>query len=115
MSEPTTRVPEPATVLVLWDVDHTLLAARGAGRNIYELAFAEVFGRPLLAIADMAGRTERAIIADTLALHGIHGAESHEEFFAALGVAAHRMRDQLRARGTALPGAAAALHALAAR
>ncbi len=52
--------------LVLWDVDHTLVNAGGLSPHLYVLVFAELFGRKLEEVAPMAGRTDRAIILDTL-------------------------------------------------
>jgi phosphoglycolate phosphatase len=60
-----------AELLVLWDVDYTLVAADGLGTRLYEVVFREMFGRDLTAVAPKAGRTDRAIIGDTLALSGI--------------------------------------------
>jgi phosphoglycolate phosphatase-like HAD superfamily hydrolase len=62
-------------LLVLWDVDYTLVAADGLGTRLYEVVFAEMFGRELTAVAPKAGRTDRAIIGDTLALSGIPASE----------------------------------------
>ena len=53
--------------LVLWDIDHTLINAGGLSHHLYGVVFAELFGRELAAVAPMAGRTDRAIILDTLA------------------------------------------------
>jgi phosphoglycolate phosphatase len=55
-------------VLVLWDVDYTLVNAGGLGTRLYEAVFREMFGRELPAVAPKAGRTDRAIVLDTLAL-----------------------------------------------
>jgi len=66
-----TVTASPAVRLVLWDVDRTLLTAGGIGRRLYEHAFAAVTGRAPAAVADMAGRTEHAIAADTLRLNGV--------------------------------------------
>jgi phosphoglycolate phosphatase len=60
-----------ANLLVLWDVDYTLVSANGLGTRLYEVVFREMFGRELPAVAPKAGRTDRAIIADTLALAGV--------------------------------------------
>ncbi len=59
--------------LVLWDVDHTLVSIGRVGREIYELAFAEQFGRPLPEVSSvsMAGRTDRAIALEVLAVAGV--------------------------------------------
>jgi phosphoglycolate phosphatase len=60
-----------AGLLVLWDVDYTLLSADGLGTRLYEVVFREMFGRELTAVAPKAGRTDRAIVGDTLALAGV--------------------------------------------
>jgi len=71
---------------VLWDLDYTLVNARGLGSRLYEVVFREMFGRELPAVAPKAGRTDRAIIADTLALAGIPAdREQVDRFIAALG------------------------------
>ena len=60
-----------ADLLVLWDVDYTLVSADGLGTRLYEVVFREMFGRELTAVAPKAGRTDRAIVGDTLALAGV--------------------------------------------
>jgi phosphoglycolate phosphatase-like HAD superfamily hydrolase len=83
-------------------------------REIYELAFKEVLGQPLRELADMTGRTERAILAETLALHGVADPESKfNDCYAALAGAADKLRERMRAAGRRLSGAAEALAALA--
>jgi phosphoglycolate phosphatase len=62
-------------LLVLWDVDYTLVSADGLGTRLYEVVFAEMFGRELTAVAPKAGRTDRAIIADTFTLSGVPASE----------------------------------------
>lgn len=102
-------------LLVLWDVDYTLADADGAGRRLYQLAFAEMFGGKLPAASSMAGRTDRAIVLEVLTLAGI--AEPHKHvarFEALLAKHAPALTDAVRASGRALPGAAAAIAALAA-
>ena len=47
-------------LLVLWDVDRTLLNAGGMSAQLYRAVFAELFGRELTETAPMAGRTDRA-------------------------------------------------------
>ena len=102
--------------LVLWDVDHTLIDAGGFSRRLYAAAFAKVTGRTLKRLAPMAGRTERAIAAETLTLNGLAASETALlDLCAALAAefAAHEAR--ICEHGRALPGAAAALAALATR
>ena len=59
---------------MLWDVDYTLVGADGLGTRLYEVVFREMFGRELTKVAPKAGRTDRAIIGDTLALAGVPAA-----------------------------------------
>ena len=106
-----TSRPEPA--LILWDIDHTLVQIAGVSREIYAEAFMLMTGRPLRELADMAGRTERAIIVDTLILNGVADPESWvDAFLPALGDAAGKLRDRMREAGERLPGAQQASAAL---
>ncbi len=108
----TTSLNQPA--LVLWDIDHTLVAIGEVSREIYAEAFEEVIGQPLRELADLTGRTEQAILIDTLALHGVSDPESKfEDFYAALGRAADKLRERMRIAGRRLPGAKEAVVALA--
>ena len=68
---------------MLWDVDYTLVSADGLGTRLYEMVFREMFGRELTAVAPKAGRTDRAIAGDTLALAGVSRAQV-DPFLAAL-------------------------------
>ena len=98
-------------LLVLWDVDYTLVNAYGLGTQLYEVVFRELFGRELPAVAPKAGRTDRAIILDTLALAGVASpGDEVDGFLAALArlVAAGAVRADVRA----MAGAAAAIEAL---
>jgi phosphoglycolate phosphatase len=101
--------------LVLWDVDHTLIDAGGLSAHLYGMVFTSLFGRELPAVAPMAGRTDRAIILETLTVAGVGDPGSHvEEFIAGLTAAAPQFGERVRRRGRVLPGAAEALAALAA-
>lgn len=101
---------------MLWDIDHTLIDAGGTSRAMYARAFERVTGRALERMADMAGRTEWAIMADTLSLHSI---AFEEELLAAYGTALAEefaaAEHHVRERGRPLPGALDVLTALAAR
>ena len=102
--------------LVLWDIDHTLIETRGVGGQIYAEAFAQVTGHPLQTMPELAGRTEPVIFRDALTVNGVETDEDLYALFAAeqaRGYANHL--DDLRRRGRALPGAAAALRALSQR
>lgn len=99
-------------LLVLWDVDYTLVNADGLGTRLYQDVFLDLYGRELTTVAPKAGRTDRAIALDTLALAGIAEPRAHVDgFLAELArhVAALRRTPQVRA----LPGASDALAALA--
>jgi phosphoglycolate phosphatase len=102
-------------LLVLWDVDYTLLDAGGAGMQLYRIAFGELFGGEPPVPAPMSGRTDRAIALEVLTLAGIPDPGRHIAAFQAV-MAAHapELADVIRSGGTALPGAIQALAALAA-
>ena len=100
-----------AELLVLWDVDYTLVSADGLGTRLYEAVFREMFGRELGVIAPKAGRTDRAIAGDTLALAGVPRDEVGP-FLAALARAA--ADGGVPGPVRPLPGAAEAIAALAA-
>ncbi|MEU9220127.1 HAD hydrolase-like protein [Streptomyces sp. NPDC048376] len=102
--------------LVLWDIDHTLMATRGVGGELWAEAFEQVTGVPLREQASVTGSTERVILCETARTHGVDYDEALFTRFAdALGAAHVRRAAELRERGHALPGAAAALAALAER
>jgi phosphoglycolate phosphatase len=102
-------------LLILWDVDHTLLNAGGLSSHLYGVVFAELFGRELAQVAPMAGRTDRAIIVETLAMAGVPDPRGHvDAFIAGLTRQAPAYGELVRHRGHVLPGAAAALTALTA-
>ena len=102
-------------VLVLWDIDGTLLNAGGVGRDLYGDVFLQLFGRPLTAFTPMSGRTDRAIILETLELAGVEEPRRHvDPFIASLGAHAQEVHAAVAERGHALPGAAEVLAAVAA-
>jgi phosphoglycolate phosphatase-like HAD superfamily hydrolase len=101
-------------LLVLWDIDFTLIGASGVGQRLYGMAFQDMFGQELPGIAPMAGRTDRAIILDTLTRAGIDEPRRHvDQFIARLAAMAPAGREMAAGQSHALPGAAAALTALA--
>jgi len=102
-------------LLVLWDIDFTLINAGGVGTRLYRMVFRDMFGTELPGAADMAGRTDRAIVLDTLARAGIPEPRRHlDQFLANLAALAPAGRELAVQHSRALPGAAAALDALAA-
>ncbi|HKR51529.1 MAG TPA: haloacid dehalogenase-like hydrolase [Pseudonocardiaceae bacterium] len=99
--------------LVLWDIDHTLIDTRGVGRELSASAFERATGRPMREQAKIDGITEPVIFRETAKLHGLVTARPDFERFAEALADEHvRRAEDLRARGQALPGAAAALDAL---
>jgi phosphoglycolate phosphatase-like HAD superfamily hydrolase len=102
-------------LLVLWDIDYTLVNAGGVGSELYTRVFTELYGRPLPQPGSMAGRTDRAIAREVLALAGL--AELDQQlllFQAALTATAPAFAERARQVVSALPGAGAALAGLAA-
>jgi phosphoglycolate phosphatase-like HAD superfamily hydrolase len=103
-----------AAALVLWDIDRTLVNVGEVSREIYAQAFQQVTGQPLRTFAEMTGRTDKAILTDTLAINGVALPEERFElFYAALAQAAEASRDRMRERGRRLPGSKEAIEALA--
>ena len=108
-------------LLVLWDIDYTLVNARGVGSELYTKVFTGLYGRPLPQPGSMAGRTDRAIAREVLALAGLDGHDGMDGldhqllvFQAALNDTAPAFAARARQVVTALPGASAALAGLAA-
>jgi phosphoglycolate phosphatase len=103
-------------LLVLWDIDHTLIETRGVGGKIYAEAFRQVTGHDLEKMPELAGRTEPVIFREALKVNGVYPSEDlYDQFAAAQARGYVDHLDELRARGRALPGAAEALHALSER
>jgi phosphoglycolate phosphatase len=101
-------------VLVLWDIDHTLLETRGLGAEFYRHAFEHATGRPMEQAAEVTGQTETSILIATLRLHGITEDEPYLSRYAlALAHEYEQHRDQLRTHGRVLSGARDVLAALA--
>jgi phosphoglycolate phosphatase-like HAD superfamily hydrolase len=102
--------------LVLWDIDGTLIHGGGLSRRLYAEAFAKVTGRTLERLTEFGGRTERAIVADLLTLHGLVVTEAALlELCGALAAEFVAHEAQISTYGRALPGAEAALAALGSR
>jgi phosphoglycolate phosphatase-like HAD superfamily hydrolase len=102
------------SLLVLWDVDFTLVLGGGVGLTLYRQVFRDMFGRELPEVPPMAGRTDRAIIAHALDLAGIGDPERHvDEFIAGMTAGAPALTEEARGTVLALPGAGEALAALA--
>ena len=102
-------------LLVLWDIDYTLVNAGGVGTELYTRVFTSLYGRPLPQPGSMAGRTDRAIAREVLALAGLPELDQELQLFqAALNDSAPVFAARARQVVTALPGADTALAGLAA-
>jgi phosphoglycolate phosphatase len=103
-------------LLVLWDVDGTLVDTAGYGRHAFDDAFEELFGRPPEGQVPFAGRTDHQIALSILERNGVEDASSHlPRMLEALAGTLVAKEERIRAEGRALPGAREALDALAAR
>jgi phosphoglycolate phosphatase len=100
--------------LVLWDIDLTLVDLRGLGGDWYRQALADVAGVALRDVPAFPGRTERAITMEVLAAHSLEATdELVDRLWQRLVAISTEHLPTLPQRGHALPGAAAALSAMA--
>lgn len=102
-------------LLVLWDVDYTLVATDNVGKYLYEVVLVELYGLDLPSpLTSMAGRTDSSIALEVLTAAGVPEPEGElsrfQDLLAARAPAFGRM---VREHGRVLPGAAAAIAALA--
>lgn len=103
-------VPE---ILVLWDVDHTLIENGGVSKETYALAFQLLVGKLPLVRPETDGRTDILIMQELFIQNSLSlTAEYKRKMFPALVEAMRRNSSALRSRGYALPGALEALAAL---
>ena len=103
----------PDTMLVLWDIDHTLIDTGGVGSEIYKTAFKEVTGRSLEKMADVSGRTEPVIFRENLKMLGIDAPAGLFDTFAEHQARGYAERaGEMRERGRVLPGIPEALRAI---
>lgn len=101
-------------LIVLWDIDHTLIDNAGVSKEIYAAAFETVTGRAPAEAAVTEGRTDRLIIREMLRRNGVDE-PGWAEVEAALVQAGQERLGTLRSRGTALPGVREILKAAAAQ
>jgi phosphoglycolate phosphatase len=98
---------------VLWDVDYTLVDSGATGRELYEIAFREMFGRDMPEPGSMSGRTDRAIALEVLTLAGVPDPRRQvDSFHALMADRAPGLAGLARERVRALPGAERAVAAL---
>jgi phosphoglycolate phosphatase-like HAD superfamily hydrolase len=93
-------------MLVLWDIDGTLVDSAKLGRDAFVDAFERVTGVPPSQIVPFAGRTDLEIALDLLERSGVAPTERLlERFGLELERAMAARADDLRVRGRAYPGA----------
>jgi len=102
-------------MLVLWDVDYTLVATDGAGRYLYEVVLAELYGLDMPSpLTSMAGRTDSSIALEVLTAAGVSEPEAElSRFQDLLAARAPELHGMVREYGRVLPGAEAAITAVA--
>jgi phosphoglycolate phosphatase len=108
-------MPHNCGVLVLWDIDQTLIQGGATARNAYAAAFREIAGRELERSWRFDGRTELAAATEVLGDHGLDPANGLlERFLERLVVEYETRAGELAATGRVLAGAAEALAAVGA-
>jgi phosphoglycolate phosphatase len=97
-------------MLVLWDIDHTLIENHGVNKETYAQAFELLTGHGAEYPAETEGRTEPEIIRNMLFRNGIEPTADHiARMPEALETATSAKAARLRERGHELPGARNAL------
>lgn len=101
---------EGKPLLVLWDMDQTLIEVGPSTRQAYSAAFLRLTGRPLSEPWRFNGRTELAAATDVLRAHAVEPTPALLDEFISLIVAELQARaDDMRRDGRVLPGAREAL------
>ena len=96
--------------LVLWDLDHTLLEVPNVSHQAYAAGFERATGATFRGLPDMSGRTDRAIITETLRLHRLRlSDETVDRVGEAIGEEYAARSWLVRENGRVLPGATGAL------
>jgi phosphoglycolate phosphatase len=103
-------------LLVLWNIDLTLVDVARVTRAAYAEAFATVIGKPLIQLPPMAGRSESEIFFDALALNDVDMSPASDSllkpFSTELAEAMRVRSDQMVTQGQLMAGAADALKAV---
>lgn len=95
-------------LIVLWDIDHTLIENAGVSKEIYAAAFSALAGRPPTGPARTEGRTDRLIMRELFVRHGL-SEPGWTVVEAALARAGEARLEVLGERGIVLPGVREAL------
>ncbi|GIH26846.1 haloacid dehalogenase [Acrocarpospora phusangensis] len=100
-------------LLVLWDIDHTLIDAGSVARPAYATAFQKATGLVLDQPWQFDGRTELAAATEVMRIHGVEPvADLVAAFIELLTLELRARAADMAANGYVLPGAADALTAL---
>jgi phosphoglycolate phosphatase-like HAD superfamily hydrolase len=99
------------SLIVLWDIDHTLIDNAGVSKEIYAAAFAVLTEAAPAEPASTEGRTDRLIMREMFHRHRLPEPE-WPAIEAALTQAGRARLDSLRKRGNVLPGVRDALKAM---
>ena len=101
-------------MLVLWDIDYTLVATGRAGWHLYERVLAELYGLGMPdGLGGMGGRTDTSIALEVLAAAGVPDPLAElPRFQQRLATRAPELESMVREHGRILPGAAEALAAV---
>ncbi|MBD0674772.1 HAD family hydrolase [Streptomyces sp. CBMA156] len=97
-------------LIVLWDIDHTLIENAGVSKEIYAAAFTALTGASPTVGASTEGRTDRLIMRGMFHRNGLSEPD-WPIVEAALSRAGEERLGELRRRGVALPGVLDALKA----
>ena len=104
----------PPRVLVLWDIDHTLIETGGIGFVLYRRAFQAATGQELLEFVTMSGRTELDIMTEMLETNGLAATDEVVAGLRGLLIAGYEAaRAEVGRAGSVLPGVREALTSLA--
>ncbi|MBT0774148.1 haloacid dehalogenase-like hydrolase [Kineosporia sp. J2-2] len=90
-------------LIVLWDIDHTLIENNGVSKQIYADAFRRLTGQPSAHRARTEGRTDRLICRQMFLDHGLEP-PTWDVIGPALEAAGAGLEAELARRGEVLPG-----------
>jgi phosphoglycolate phosphatase-like HAD superfamily hydrolase len=99
-------------VIVLWDIDNTLLYTGGAGSIAMNRAFVDLYGvEDGFARVEFSGRSDSAILLDAFRAHAVAESQAQVQRFVDAYLP-HIQRALLETRGTLMPGVTGVLAAL---
>ncbi|MDM4719814.1 haloacid dehalogenase-like hydrolase [Micromonospora sp. WMMA1363] len=100
-------------MLVLWDIDGTLIDNGGVSKEAYALTFTRLTGRPLQRPVTTDGKTDPAVLRSMLRQHGIEATPALlDRAVQTMAAVFESLVPRLRERGHTEPGAPAAIAAL---